>query len=99
MIRLLLAACLALFALPSLAGNWPQLKMAAEHPIEGMRGGNLSGLAQCRGGLWGVSDRDDDRVYRFDQQNADLQPAAGTGERFAVGAEVAQLGGVLCPRW
>ena len=42
MIRLLLAACLALFALPSLAGNWPQLKMAAEHPIEGMRGGNLA---------------------------------------------------------
>ncbi|WP_449430908.1 esterase-like activity of phytase family protein [Pseudomonas putida] len=70
MIRLLFAACLALLALPSLAGNWPELKLAAEHPVEGMPAGNLSGLAWCRGALWGVSDRDDDRIYRFDQQNA-----------------------------
>lgn len=70
MIRLLVAACLTLVALPGLAGNWPELKLASEHPIEGMRGGNLSGLAECRGGLWGVSDRDDDRIYRFDQQSA-----------------------------
>lgn len=69
MIRQVLAVCLALVALPSLAGNWPELKMTAEHPIDGMRGGNLSGLVECRGGLWGVSDRDDDRIYRFDQQN------------------------------
>ena len=54
MIRLLVAACLTLVALPGLAGNWPELKLASEHPIEGMRGGNLSGLAECRGGLWGV---------------------------------------------
>lgn len=70
MIRLFAAIALSLFALPSLAGNWPELKLASEHPIDGMRGGNLSGLAFCRGALWGVSDRDDDRVYRFDQQNA-----------------------------
>ena len=70
MIRLLLAAWLALVALPGLAGDWPELKMTAEHPIDGMRGGNLSGLAFCRGALWGVSDRDDDRIYRFDQQSA-----------------------------
>ncbi|WP_020190061.1 esterase-like activity of phytase family protein, partial [Pseudomonas putida] len=69
MIRQVLAVCLALVALPCLAGNWPELKMTAEHPIDGMRGGNLSGLVECRGGLWGVSDRDDDRIYRFDQQN------------------------------
>ena len=69
MIRLLAAFFLALVALPSLAGNWPELKLASGHPIDGMRGGNLSGLALCRGALWGVSDRDDDRIYRFDQQN------------------------------
>ena len=68
MIRLFAAAFLALVALPSLAGNWPELKLASEHPVDGMRGGNLSGLAMCRGALWGVSDRDDDRIYRFDQQ-------------------------------
>ncbi|MGE7990456.1 esterase-like activity of phytase family protein [Pseudomonas sp. NPDC089554] len=65
---MLLAALFALFALPALAGDWPQLRLTSEHPIEGMRGGNLSGLALCRGALWGVSDRDDDQVYRLDQQ-------------------------------
>jgi hypothetical protein len=69
LIRLFLTAVLALVALPSFAGNWPELKLTAEHPIDGMRGGNLSGLAWCRGALWGVSDRDDDRIYRMDQHN------------------------------
>ncbi|MBK5012545.1 DNA topoisomerase IV subunit B [Pseudomonas sp. S60] len=68
MIRLLLAALLALAALPSVADEWPELQLVAEHPIDGMRAGNMSGLAQCRGSLWGVSDRDDDRIYRLDQQ-------------------------------
>ena len=70
MIRLLAAMCLLLIALPSQAGSWPELKLAAEHPVQGMRGGNLSGLAWCRGALWTVSDRDDDRIYRLDQQGA-----------------------------
>lgn len=69
MIRLLIAALLALASLTSFASDWPELKLTAEHPIEGMRGGNLSGLAQCRGALWGVSDRDDDRIYRLEQQD------------------------------
>ncbi|MHC6227705.1 esterase-like activity of phytase family protein [Pseudomonas sp. X10] len=69
MIRLVLAACLALFAVPALAGSWPELKLTAEHPVDGMRGGNLSGMTMCRGALWVVSDRDDDRIYRLDQQN------------------------------
>jgi len=69
LIRQLVAVFLALVALPSLAGNWPELKLTSEHPIDGMRGGNLSGLALCRGALWGVSDRDDDRIYRLDQQS------------------------------
>jgi hypothetical protein len=69
LIRLFFAVFLSLVALPSLAGDWPELKLVSEHPIDGMRGGNLSGLAFCRGALWGVSDRDDDRIYRFDQHN------------------------------
>lgn len=68
MIRLLVAALLALASLASFASDWPELKLTGEHPIEGMRGGNLSGLALCRGALWGVSDRDDDRIYRLEQQ-------------------------------
>jgi len=80
LIRLLVAVLLSLIALPTLAGNWPELKLASEHPIDGMRGGNLSGLAFCRGALWGVSDRDDDRIYQFDQQDAvwRAQPLAFT---------------------
>ena len=37
-----------------------ELKLVSEHPVDGMRGGNLSGLAQCGNELWTVSDRDDD---------------------------------------
>ncbi|WP_312935108.1 esterase-like activity of phytase family protein [Pseudomonas sp.] len=69
MIRRWLAALLTLSTLPTEASDWPELKLLGEYPIEGMRGGNLSGLAQCRGSLWGVSDRDDDRIYRFDQNS------------------------------
>ncbi|TWI54226.1 phytase-like protein with esterase activity [Pseudomonas duriflava] len=42
-----------------------ELKLVAEYPVEGMRGGNLSGLAVCQGNFWAVSDRDDDRYYRL----------------------------------
>ena len=43
-----------------------ELKLLSEHPVEGMRGGNLSGLAVCGKALWTVSDRDDDQIYRLD---------------------------------
>ncbi len=43
-----------------------ELKMLSEHPVDGMRGGNLSGLALCGKELWAVSDRDDDQIYRLD---------------------------------
>ncbi len=43
-----------------------ELKLLSEHPVEGMRGGNLSGLALCGKELWTVSDRDDDQIYRLD---------------------------------
>ncbi|MDD0977372.1 esterase-like activity of phytase family protein [Pseudomonas fontis] len=68
MIRLALTALLSLLALPALAEPWPELVLTAEHPVDGMRGGNLSGLALCNGVLWTVSDRDDDLLYRLDTQ-------------------------------
>ena len=68
MIRLLLAAVLGVFALSSQAAPWPELRLVSEHPVDGMRGGNLSGLALCKGELWAVSDRDDDLLYRMNIQ-------------------------------
>jgi hypothetical protein len=41
----------------------------SEHVVDGMRGGNLSGLAQCGNDLWAVSDRDDDQIYRLETGN------------------------------
>ncbi|MBD1597270.1 esterase-like activity of phytase family protein [Pseudomonas typographi] len=61
----------ALLALVPLARAEPlELELVAEHPIDGMPSGNLSGLALCGGQLWGESDRDDDRIYRFDRTHA-----------------------------
>lgn len=47
------------------AGELEQLQLLAEHPIDGVPRGNLSGLAWCGDGFWTVSDRDDDRLYRL----------------------------------
>jgi len=47
-----------------------ELKLVSEHPVDGMRGGNLSGLALCGKELWTVSDRDDDQIYRLDTRAA-----------------------------
>jgi hypothetical protein len=55
-----------LWAASAAAGPLPELVLLAEHPVQGMRGANLSGLAQCGSGLWTVSDRDDDQIYRLD---------------------------------
>ncbi|EIK96975.1 hypothetical protein PMM47T1_09956 [Pseudomonas sp. M47T1] len=64
-------AALLLTILPLLAQAAPveQLKMLSEHPVEGMRGGNLSGLALCGDRLWTESDRDDDLIYRLDTRD------------------------------
>ena len=62
--RALLA--LQVLATPVMAETWPALVLQSEHPVEGMRGGNLSGLAVCQGEMWAVSDRDDDQIYRLD---------------------------------
>ncbi|SEQ83674.1 Esterase-like activity of phytase [Pseudomonas cuatrocienegasensis] len=53
-----------------------QLALLSEHPIEGMPGSNLSGLAWCGDALWGVSDREDDRLYRFDARESVWQAEA-----------------------
>ncbi|MDY7563098.1 esterase-like activity of phytase family protein [Pseudomonas sp. 10B1] len=57
---------LLLIAPSVFAAPVPQLKMLAEHAVDGMVGGNLSGLASCNGVLWTVSDRDDALLYRLD---------------------------------
>lgn len=56
---------LALIAAPCLATPVEQLKLLSEHAVQGMQGGNLSGLAWCGDGLWSVSDRDDQLIYRL----------------------------------
>ncbi|MDO4236860.1 esterase-like activity of phytase family protein [Pseudomonas sp.] len=55
-----------LAATDGVAAPVAELKLVSEHPVDGMRGGNLSGLALCGKELWTVSDRDDDRIYRLD---------------------------------
>lgn len=64
--RLGFALGLMLLAAPVLAAPLAELKLLSEHPVDGMRGGNLSGLAMCGKDLWTVSDRDDDQIYRLD---------------------------------
>lgn len=74
--RLLLA--LSLLALPALAEepSWSELALLSEHPVEGMSGGNLSGLAWCQDALWAVSDRADDRLYRLSGEEGVWQTEA-----------------------
>ena len=67
--RSALLGVLCLGAAPVMANAWPELALQSEHSVEGMRGGNLSGLALCSGELWAVSDRDDDQIYRLDQSS------------------------------
>ena len=74
--RSALLGLLCLGTAPAMANTWPALVMQSEHPVEGMRGGNLSGLALCSGELLAVSDRDDDQIYRFDQRYAEWQAEA-----------------------
>ena len=65
-----LACCLLLAPVLAFAEPAPELRLIAEHPVDGMRGGNLSGLAQCGNDLWAVSDRDDDQIYRLDTRES-----------------------------
>jgi hypothetical protein len=64
----LLLTSITVFAEPA-----PQLRLLSGQAVEGMRGGNLSGLAQCGNDLWTVSDRDDDQIYRLDTSESAWQ--------------------------
>ncbi|HWH85546.1 MAG TPA: esterase-like activity of phytase family protein [Pseudomonas sp.] len=64
-----LAGALLLSALSVSAEPLQQLRLLSEHPVDGMRGGNLSGLALCGNELWTVSDRDDEQIYRLDTRD------------------------------
>lgn len=63
------AGALLLSALSVSAEPRQELRLLSEHPVEGMRGGNLSGLAMCGNELWTVSDRDDEQIYRLDTRD------------------------------
>lgn len=65
-----LACALLLTSITVSAEPAPQLRVLSGHVIDGMRGGNLSGLAQCGNDLWAVSDRDDDQIYRLDTRES-----------------------------
>jgi hypothetical protein len=74
-------ACALLLTSMTVSGEpTPQLRLLSEHAVDGMRGGNLSGLAQCGKKLWTVSDRDDDQIYRLDTRaNVWRAQAVGIG--------------------
>jgi hypothetical protein len=61
-----LTCALLLTTFTAFAGEVPQLRLLSGHAVDGMRGGNLSGLAQCGSDLWAISDRDDEQIYRLD---------------------------------
>lgn len=71
-----LAGALLLGSMTVSAEPAQELRVLAEHPVEGMRGGNLSGLALCGNALWTVSDRDDDQIYRLDTRDPVWQASA-----------------------
>lgn len=54
----------------------PELRMLSEHPVDGMRGGNLSGLAKCGEDLWTISDRDDEQIYKLDTRATEWKAEA-----------------------
>ena len=61
-----LACALLLVSGTAMAEPTQALRLVSEHAVDGMRGGNLSGLALCGPQLWAVSDRDDELIYRLD---------------------------------
>ena len=59
---------LLLIASPGFATPLVELKMLSEHAVDGMVGGNLSGLASCNGELWTVSDRSEEHTSELQSQ-------------------------------
>lgn len=72
-----LACALLLTSITVSAEPAPQLRLLSGHVVDSMRGGNLSGLAQCGNDLWAVSDRDDDQIYRLDTRGICLAGRSG----------------------
>lgn len=72
------AAPVAIPAVPA------SLQFVAEHPVEGMPSGNLSGLALCGNDMWTVSDRDDERIYRLLIDETPGKAWQATAEPFVV---------------
>jgi len=75
---LMLAGILMSAAAPAFAVPLKQLELVSEHPVDGMVGGNLSGLAVCNGQLWAISDRDDNLLYRMNRAQTVWQAQADT---------------------
>ena len=73
----MIAGCLMVIA-PAFAAPLPELALVSEHLVDGMVGGNLSGLAVCSGQLWAVSDRDDNLLYRMDMTQTVWQALPNT---------------------
>lgn len=76
--RLLLTASLLAGLVQAEQAPLEELHLSAEYPVEGMANGNLSGLAKCGESLWGLSDRDDDRVFLLNLIGDHLQAEAET---------------------
>ena len=83
-----LLCALLLTSMSALAEPAAPLRLLSEHPVDGMHGGNLSGLAQCGKEMWTVSDRDDHQIYRLDTRentwqaeiiNIDVPPVPDSG--------------------
>lgn len=79
----------------------PELSLISEHPVEGIAQGNLSGLAWCGDGLWAVSDREDNVLYRLDASDTvwraeaerfELPPVPNTGLSWGVRTRAAFVG-------
>lgn len=80
--RLSLALAGLLFACTAAAADKPkqpvELELLAEHAVDGMAGGNLSGLTRCGADWLAVSDREDDRLYRLQPGDGAWQAEAET---------------------
>ncbi|MFT0211721.1 esterase-like activity of phytase family protein [Pseudomonas sp. F1_0610] len=47
----------------------PKLNLLNEYVVDGVKAGNLSGLAYCQDQFWTVSDKDDEHIYQLEFQS------------------------------
>lgn len=74
--RLLAVWLLLCWPIVASAAALQELKLLNEQPVNGVSGGNLSGLAWCDGALWAVSDRDDQQLYRLQSDQSQWHATA-----------------------